>query len=398
MRIIKLNPAFKPALKTDARYRVLYGGAGSGKSHYAAQEFLLKMLEHGNIGILGIRDTGKSIRNSIYQLMQNLIKEYDLTDYFITNKTEMSFTCVNGARFITSGLDDVEKLKSIVGIHEIWVEEANEISESDFNQLDLRLRGKSDLPYKITLTFNPVSELHWIKRVFFDVGKPNSFILKTTYKDNPFIDDEYKATLERLKDEDYQYYKIYALGEWGSVGNLIFTNWEKQKIDEQTFDNYFNGLDFGFADDPTAMVRLHYDKTRKTIYITEEFYQHGVFIDELAERLEPIVGREIVTCDSAEPRSIADLKRRGINAKGARKGPDSVDHGIKFLQRHKIIVNENCTNMIKELTSYRWREDKDGNIIPKPIDANNHLIDALRYALEDEMRQKQKLGYMDKPI
>lgn len=388
--IIDLNSSYKEAKNSNARYRILYGGSGSGKSHYVAQEIILNMLENKHYNYLVIRKVGKTLRHSVFRLLVDLINEYDLNSYFVINKTEMAINCGSGAKLITSGLDDVEKLKSITGINRVWIEEATEISEKDFQQLDLRLRGKSPINFQITMTFNPISELHWLKKSFFDVGKENTFVLKTTYLDNDFLDEEYKRVLHHLKNEDYQYYRIYALAEWGTLGNLIFTNWEKAdlSVQKKSFDNYFNGLDWGFSVDPTAFVRCHYDKTRKTIYITDEFYARELFIDDVANEIKSIVGNEIVSCDSSEPRSIADLRRHGINTRTADKGPGSVEHGIKFLQGHKIIIDNSCVNMIKELTSYKWKEDKDGNIIPRPVDANNHLIDGLRYSLETEMTQR----------
>lgn len=386
---MKVNASYRKANESDARYRVLYGGAGSGKSYYMLQEIMLNMLDCGDYRYLAVRKTGKSIRHSIYQGLRDLISQENLSDFFSISKTEMSITCVTGATLITSGLDDVEKLKSIAGINRIWVEEASEISEADFNQLDLRMRGTSPIGYQMTLTFNPISELHWLKKKFFDLGVEDSFVLKTTYKDNKHLDQGYIDKLKRLEKEDYQFFRIYALGEWGSIGNLIFSNWEKKDLSKHKFDNFFNGLDFGFADDPTAPVRCHYDKKHKTIYITEAEYRRGIFIDDVADIVKDMIGNEVITCDSSEPRSIADLRRHGIKAVGAKKGPGSIEHGIKWLQGHKIVVHHTLTDMISELSTYKWREDKDGNIIPKPVDANNHLIDALRYALESEMRMNR---------
>ena len=353
------------------------------------------MLSSPEYNYLAIRKTARSIRNSVFYLLQTIISENNLEKYFNVNKTEMAITCANGSRLITSGLDDSEKLKSIAGVNRIWIEEASEISETDFNQLDLRLRGLNNLGYQMTLTFNPISELHWLKKKFVDIGDKNAFVLRTTYKDNPYLDKEYTQALERLKEEDYQYYRIYALGEWGSIGNLVYNNWEKQDLSEakKTFDNYFNGLDWGFASDPFAIVRLHYDKKHKIIYITDEVCQAGLHNDESAEITKELVGNDWITCDSSEPKSVSDFKRAGIRAKGAKKGPGSVEHGIRWLQGHKIIVDEGCPNVIKELTAYKWREDKDGNVIPKPLDRDNHLMDALRYALEEEMSHGTKWGW-----
>lgn len=388
---IKINVVYKKAKKSKNRYRVLYGGAGSGKSHFVGQEVLLNMMSSKEYSYLVVRKTGKSIRNSVFRLLSEMIRDYDLTSYFSINKTDMAITCVTGSSLITSGLDDVEKLKSVANINRIWVEEASEITEKDFNQLDLRLRGQSKVGYQLTLTFNPISELHWLKKSFFDVGRNGAFVLKTTFKDNNFLDARYIQTLNDLKEQDYQYYRIYALGEWGSLGNVIYSNWEKQDLSavKDTFDNHYNGIDWGFGDDPTAFVRVHYDKTRKIIYILDEFTKRGQFIDDIAATLHKRIGNELVTCDSSEPRSVADLRRNGIKALAAKKGAGSIEHGIKWLQGHKIIVDVKCTEMIKELSTYKWKEDKDGNVIPKPVDKDNHLLDSLRYALESEMKNEK---------
>lgn len=395
---VKINVAYKPAAQSKCRYRILDGGAGSGKSHFMAQETLLNMLNDGRHNYLIVRKTGKSIKNSVFRLLSSLITKYGMTQYFEINKSDMSIHCSTGARIITSGLDDVEKLKSVDGINRIWVEEATEITERDFEQLDMRMRGINNIGYQITLTFNPISELHWIKKRFFDIGEPDAMILRTTYKDNKYLDEAYKQKLERMVDRDYQYYRIYTLGEWGSLGNLIFKNWEKADLSElievsdgkqtkqvrirDTFDNFYNGLDFGFAEDPLAFTRLHIDEKRKIIYITDEIYEYEMQNDEAAVEIMKLAKREIVTCDSAEPKSIADLKRNGVNARPAKKGPGSIEHGIKKIQSYKVIIDIGCTNTIKEFSGYKLKEDKDGNIINKPVEINNHIIDAIRYAIE----------------
>ena len=397
---IKLNDSFKGAFKSSKRHLVLYGGAGSGKSKFVAQKVVLDMLSDGRYKWLCVRKTGKSLKNSVFEEIRKVISENELSKLFKLNKTNMTIRCVNGARIITSGLDDSEKLKSIEGINRIWIEEANEVTEQDYLQLDLRMRGKQNsigkAGFQMVLTFNPISELHWLKKKFIDVGIENSYILKTTYKDNPFLDRNYIKTLLELKDQDYQYYKIYCLGEWGSLGNLVFSNWEKQDLSDRmdSFDNIYNAIDWGFSSDPTAYVRVHLNKDRKELYILDELYLRERHIDDIAEELKQIgINREIITCDSAEPRSIADLVRKGFNAVGADKGKGSLSHGIKWLQGYKIIVHESCTNMMNELSTYKWREDSDGNKLPKPLDKNNHLIDALRYALEAEMEKQGQWGW-----
>jgi len=381
---ININKAFQSLVDAAKnRYRILCGGAGSGKSYFVAQEMILNMLSNKKYRYLAVRKVKTSIRHSIFQLLTDIINANDLNAYFRTNRTEMAITCVNGASAITAGLNDPERLKSIFGINRIWVEEATETTEKDFEQLDLRLRGKTSLGHQLTMTFNPISELHWLKKRFFDVGVEGAILHRSTYKDNVYIDEAYKAKLERLIAEDYQYHRIYTLGEWGALGNLIFSNWEKQEFDTSTFDRYYHGGDWGFADDPFAAIRIHYDKTRKMIYVCDEIYRTALYNDESAELVKKMIGNERIVMDSAEPKSIAEYQRLGVNAVGARKGQGSVEHGIKWLQRHKIIVHPDCVHTIGELSTYKWCEDKHGNVLPRPVEMKNHLMDALRYAIED---------------
>lgn len=392
---IKLNAAFKPAKKSTDRYRIIYGGAGSGKSHYLGQEMLLNMIEDPNYSYLVVRKTAKSIKNSVFQSLIDIASDMGVAKYFKFNKTNMSISCANGSRLITSGLDDVEKLKSIAGINRVFVEEASEITEEDFNQLDLRLRGTSSIGYQLTLAFNPISETHWLKKRFFDIGGDDIFTLKTTYHDNKFLDDAYRATLEKLKEVDYNYYRIYCLGEWGSLGDLVYTNWTKENLTDKmaSFDNIYNGLDFGFSSDPTSFISVHLDNKSKTIYIFNEFGRQEMFIDDIASEIKELSYVRKVTADSSEPRSIADLKRQGVNVVGAKKGPDSILHGINWIKGYKIVIHEYCINTIKELSTYSWKKDKEGKATDKPIDANNHWLDALRYALESEMKGAKKMKF-----
>lgn len=292
---------------------------------------------------------------------------------------------------------DVEKIKSITPIKgiitTIWIEEATETIYQAFKQLDKRLRGESEVNKRIILSFNPVLKSHWIFKEFFgqwDDSKnvflgEDTLILKTTYKDNRFLTDDDVKNLEN--ETDKYYYEVYSRGNWGIIGSVIFKNWRQEDCSEirKIADNYKNGCDFGFSQDPAAIVRIHYDKKRKIIYVLDEIYMTDLTNDVLAEKIKNLIGYEYITCDSSEPKSIKEIKNLGIKAIGAKKGKDSVNHGIQFLQQHEIVVDISCQNMINELQQYRWKEDKDGNALPVPIDKNNHLIDALRYSLEDEL-------------
>ena len=216
------NEVYLPHLDSTERYEVLYGGAGSGKSHFVAQKKILQHLSERGHKTLVVRKVANTLRNSVFSLLQGVIADWNVGQLFKVNKSDMEINCVNGNKFIFAGLDDVEKLKSIHGITDVWIEEASEISQEDFQQLDLRLRGASKVVKQITLTFNPVSIVHWLKTYFFDQMIKNCIRLKTTYKDNKFIGEEYEAVLLALKDKDPYFYTVYAQGEWGVIGKTIF--------------------------------------------------------------------------------------------------------------------------------------------------------------------------------
>lgn len=218
-----MNRWAHPVLDDQNRYLVLYGGAGSGKSVSAAQKIIIRLLEESGHKFLVVRKVANTIRNSVFSLLRGTISDWNLSPLFKINKSDMDITCSNGNQIIFAGLDDVEKLKSIHGITGMWLEEASEMTQEDFQQLDLRLRGFTPNYKQIIVSFNPISITHWLKDVFFDKHKQNSTVIHTTYLDNMFIDDEYKRTLEALKEQDPYYYMVYALGEWGIVGNTVFS-------------------------------------------------------------------------------------------------------------------------------------------------------------------------------
>jgi len=217
-----MNTWAHPILDDQKRYLVLYGGAGSGKSVAAAQKMIIRMLEEKGHKFLVVRKVANTLRNSVFSLLRGTIADWGLSQLFKINKSDMDITCANGNQIIFAGLDDVEKLKSIHGITGMWLEEASEILQEDFQQLDLRLRGQTRNYKQIMISFNPISITHWLKAVFFDTKKANSTVVHTTYRNNAFIDDEYKATLEALKEQDPYYYTVYALGEWGVLGQTVF--------------------------------------------------------------------------------------------------------------------------------------------------------------------------------
>jgi phage terminase large subunit len=307
---------------------------------------------------------------------------------FKVNKSDMEITCRNGNQIIFTGLDDVEKLKSIAGITDIWVEEASEITQEDFTQLDLRLRGKSAYPMQITLSFNPISALSWIKSFFFDKPKDNSARFKTTYKDNDFLDEEYKNVIEDLKNQDPTYYQIYALGEWGVLGNLVFTNYAFEDIPykEEDFDAIYQGLDFGF-NHPSAFIKVGFKDDE--LYVYDELYEKGLTNAELIDEVAKIAHKKKqIIADNAEPARIKEFRQHGLNVQASVKGKGSVKDGIDWLKRKKIHISKQCPNLLAEMQQYSYKEDKDGNVQDEPVEFKDDAIAALRYAIEPVRRRR----------
>jgi phage terminase large subunit len=290
-----------------------------------------------------------------------------------------------------AGLDDPEKLKSITfengDLTDIWIEEASEISEDAFDMLDLRLRGQNKIPFQITLTYNPISALHWLKKRFHDRTDPDNINVKSTYLDNKFIGDKDKKMLEGLKDKDPIKYEVYALGNWGVLGHLVYNNYIIEPFDDN-FSQYYNGLDWGY-NDPAAGLKMAFKD--QVIYIIDEFYVTEKDNPELMEYAEEIWDKNTarIIADSAEPKSIKEWRKKGWLLKGAEKGKDSIKHGIGWVRSHKMVIHPRCQNFINEIQAYAYREDKQSNTLEQPVDFKNHLMDAMRYGLEPLQREQQ---------
>ena len=304
----------------------------------------------------------------------------------------------NGAQFMFSGLDDVEKLKSIEGVTSIWVEEATELLQEDFEQLDLRLRGNFGCLKQIILTLNPISDQHWIKKIFFDDPIEGVFTLKTTYLDNSFIDDEYKMVMNNKKKSNPRYYNIYALGNWGTAEGLIFQNVEQRLIREEEIRGLdsIQGLDFGYTNDPSAFNQSFIDIKNKKLFIYDGFYEKGLSNNSISTKIKDmLLHRHATTADSSEPKSIDAIKAKGVRISGALKGKDSINSGIDFLLDYEIILNAHLVEFMTEFNNYSWAVDKKTNkTTNKPVDDFNHFIDSLRYATE-KYHAKGKRGRLN---
>ncbi len=337
---------------------------------------LVRAMKEKGHKTLVVRKVAKTNRHSTFALITGIMQRWNIESLFKVNKSDMEITCLNGNQIIFTGLDDVEKLKSIANITDIWVEEASEISHDDFKQLDLRLRGKTPYPLQITLTFNPISAMLWHKVYFFDNPKDNTVILKTTYLDNKFLDDEYKQVINNLQHEDTTYYNIYGLGEWGVLGNLIYSNWEVVSDVPASYDEIIWGLDFGF-NNPSALLKIGIKDG--SLYLLEEMYKTGLTNQDLIKELRHRVPtNEAIYADSAEPARIEEIKRAGFRVYPAQK---DVADGLDFVKRQRLFIHKDCANVIKEIQGYKYKEDKDGNVIDEPVKFADHLMDAMRYAI-----------------
>jgi len=368
------NDVYVPLIRKENRYVILFGGAGSGKSVFAGQKLLLRSLKETGHKFLLIRKVARTIRGSQFSLLKSLIENGNLGEFFYIRESDLSITCkLNGNTFISAGMDDREKIKSIHGITSIWIEEATELNLQDFRQIDLRLRGKTPHYKQILLTFNPVDALHWLNTVQLK----NSITLKTTYKDNKFIDDEYYTVLEGLKDQDPEYYKIYAKGEWGIKRSVIYNPFEILKEYPKHFEDEIYGLDFGF-NNPSALIHIGiYDNQ---FYLTELIYQSKLTTSDLITEIYKAgykPGKKVY-CDSAEPGRIQELKNAKINAYPSEK---SVKDGIDYIKSLKIYSKDTNNNINKEVLTYSYSQDKNGNILDDPVKFNDHCLDAIRYAL-----------------
>lgn len=393
-----VNDAYLPYMEAAQYTQIFFGGSSSGKSYFLAQRCVMDNVNGYNYLIC--RNVANTIKKSVFNEIWKAVCGMGLAMFYDRNKTDMTITCrLNNKQILFAGLDDVEKLKSITpanGVLErVWIEEATEVKRESYLQLKKRLRGRTDKHKGIIISFNPVLKSHWIYKEFF-AGKWDEsknlykddrlLILKTTYKDNKFLTPDDIYELEHEADE--YFYNVYTLGNWGILGNVIFKNWTTADLSGMvnSFDNIHNGLDFGFTN-PNALVRVHVSEKSKTVYVFDALHKRGQTYDGLIADLHQKIGNEIVTCDNEDSRGIFMLQQGGIKAVAARKGADSVLNGIIWLQGYKIVIDVKLQEFINEIQQYHWQEDKEGNVLEKPVKKNDHLMDALRYAVEMLMLQ-----------
>lgn len=393
---------YKKFWQFKGRYRVCKGSRASKKSKTTALNFITNMMKYNGANLLVVRKTYRTLKDSCFTELKWAIHRLGVDAWWQIKESPLEMTYIpTGQKIYFRGLDDPLKVTSItVDVGQLcwmWIEEAYEITkESDFDMLDESIRGASqgDLFKQITLTFNPWNERHWIKKRFFDHPEdPDILAMTTDYRCNEWLDAADLAVFERMKRDNPRRYRVAGLGDWGIVDGLIFENWKEEAFDLeevkriQGIQSAF-GMDFGYTNDPSTLFCGMIDQKNKKIYVFDEMYKKGMSNEAIfAEVSKMGYAKERITADCAEPKSIARLYDLGIyRIRAARKGKDSVNNGIDFIQDYEIIIHPRCVNFITEISNYTWDVDKFENKLNKPIDDFNHLMDAMRYALEGFIR------------
>lgn len=406
---IKANRVFKAPDQSQKRYIVMKGSAGSGKSVDTAQHYILRLMSDPGRNLLCVRKSDVTNRDSTFAELQGAIFRMfgeSYKKYWYINSSDMRLECIaNHNQIFFRGVNDEkqrEKLKSIAvkrgKLTDVWIEEATELTQSDFEIIDDRLRG--ELPkgqfYQIRLTFNPVSSSHWIKKHFFDRADPDVFTHHSTYKDNRFIDDAYYRRMERRKEVDPDGYRIYGLGEWGEVGGLILTNYVVEDFDTspERFDYMVNSQDFGY-NHADCIGEVGFKDGE--LYLCREIYEFEKDTGELIDLANKRGFNKALTmwCDSAEPDRIKMWRKAGYKAKGVKKEPNSVRAQIDYLKLHKIHIHHSCTNTIKEIQQWKWKKnEKTNEYLDEPVNFFDDAMAMLRYSIEEERKPKARLNIL----
>lgn len=359
---------------TNYKIYVIYGGAGSGKS-YTVTQFLIarRLLRYKNKRLLVTRKYNPSLKQTAYSLMLEWLQKFKVK--YEEKKSEQLINLPNGSEILFRGMDDAEKIKSSE-FNYIWMEEATEFTMQDFLQLRLRLRrANAGQRNQMFLTFNPVSS--WATGYFLKQEQEDVGILQTTYKDNiRFLDDDYVKALEDLANQDLSFYQIYALGQVAELKNKVYNNYVVVKDLPSSYDEIIYGVDFGF-NNPSVILEIGIKDD--DVYIIKELYKTHLTNSELIEEMKTFVhANSDVYADAAEPDRIKEIEQAGFNIYPAKK---EVKNGIDFLKRKKIYIHENCTNTIEEIKNYKYKEDRQGNVLEEPVKFNDHAMDAMRYAV-----------------
>lgn len=395
-------PVYHKWWHTPATYIVCKGSRGSGKSKQAALWLIYHLLKFPEANALVVRKVERTIRDSCFADLKWAIHQWHADAEFNCTVSPLEITRRRtGQKILFRGLDDGYKVTSIAVsqgcLCYLWCEEFYEIrKEDDFDIIDESIRGVLPEGYskKVLITFNPWSSRHFAKAKFFDEPSPDVLAMTTTYTDNPYLSDTDRKLFERMRTQNPRRFQVAGLGEWGVVDGLVFENWQEQAFDiTQVPGEDFAGLDWGYSNDPAAAIVGKCDTGARVLYIWDEIYKTGLTNSMLWKAIQDAghAGARW-TADSAEPKSIKDLKDYGAHIEAAVKGRDSINNGIQWLQDYQIIVHPRCVNVATELSLYSWKKDKFGKALNEPEDCNNHAMDAIRYGTE-RFRKHSKWVY-----
>lgn len=394
-----VGKGYKDFWNYKGRYRICKGSRASKKSKTTALNFITRMMQYPDSNLLVVRKTFRTLKDSCFTELKWAIHRLCVDEWWDIKESPLEMTYTpTGQKIYFRGLDDPLKVTSITvdvgSLCWMWIEEAYEImNESDFDILDESIRGqvKDGLFKQITMTFNPWNEHHWLKKRFFDAEADNDILAKTTnYLCNEFLDAADLKVFETMKKNNPRRYKVAGLGDWGIVDGLVFENWEEKPFNIEEVKKIKGiqsafGMDFGYTNDPSTLFCGMVDVAGNTIYVFDEMYGYGMSNTKIHETVFDMgYAKEKITADSANPKDIDHLRDLGLrNIRGSRKGKDSVNNGIQYIQDFHIIIHPKCVNFLTEISNYTWDVDKFGKKINKPIDDFNHLMDAMRYALQD---------------
>ena len=379
------------------RYKAVKGSRASKKSSTQSLKVITEIIENPNINWLVVRKVERTLRDSCYAQLKLAIHRLKVDNFFKCSTSPLEITYKpTGQKILFRGLDDPLKVTSITvevgSLCRLWIEEAYEITSEDaFDRLDESIRGQlpKGMYHQVVLTFNPWSDRHWLKKRFFDEPSKNVLAMTTNYMCNEFLSEADLVLFEEMKKNPRRY-RTAGLGEWGIVEGLVYENWEERVFDVHEISirpsvRSVFGMDFGYVNDPSTLFCGLVDTVAREIYVFDEMYKKGMSNEDIRSKVSEMgYSKERIKADSAEPKSIAYLRKAGLTRiRAAKKGPDSIRAGISIIQDYKIIIHPRCVNFITEISNYTWDKDKFDNAINKPIDDFNHLMDAMRYAMED---------------
>lgn len=389
-----VGKGYKSYWNFRGRYDVCKGSRASKKSKTTALRIIYNMMKYDKSNTLVVRKTYRTLKDSCFTDLKWATRRLEVEHLWEFKYSPLEATYLpTGQKILFRGLDDPLKITSITVDYGflcwVWLEEAYEItSEKDFDTLDESIRGELP-PYlwkQWMITFNPWNEHHWLKKRFFDVkNDPDILAITTNYKCNEWLDEADLRLFDNMKEKNPRRYQVAGLGNWGIVDGLVYENWKEEEftLDQVINCDSVNGIDFGYTNDPAAVFIGFIDTENKKLYVWDEIYKKGLSNKKLYEEIENVhYQKKSFTADCAEPKSIDELRGYGLRVEKSQKGKDSITHGIQYIQDFEIIIHPRCVNFITEIGNYTWDEDRLGNKINRPIDDFNHLMDAMRYAVE----------------